>query len=104
MIQLYQTEMIFLHSFRLEFQSQKLALQCFKNHAKRGRMDCTIYKTWSWPIDVDVKNSFDYAVLGGSSKIAAILVTYPFQVCILIIGVKSLYNLIFSPLAGHGAL
>ncbi|XP_022775367.1 folate transporter 1, chloroplastic isoform X4 [Durio zibethinus] len=25
-------------------------------------------------------NSFDYAVLGGSSKIAAILVTYPFQV------------------------
>ncbi|KAH1113369.1 hypothetical protein J1N35_006747 [Gossypium stocksii] len=33
-----------------------------------------------------VKNSFDYAVLGGSSKIAAILVTYPFQVCILIIG------------------
>ncbi|TYH29141.1 hypothetical protein ES288_A02G200900v1 [Gossypium darwinii] len=28
---------------------------------------------------IDVKNSFDYAVLGGSSKIAAILVTYPFQ-------------------------
>ncbi|XVF59698.1 hypothetical protein PTKIN_Ptkin07bG0297000 [Pterospermum kingtungense] len=28
-------------------------------------------------------NSFDYAVLGGSSKIAAILVTYPFQVCVL---------------------
>ncbi|KAL1183648.1 hypothetical protein V6Z11_A02G196900 [Gossypium hirsutum] len=27
----------------------------------------------------DVKNSFDHAVLGGSSKIAAILVTYPFQ-------------------------
>ncbi|MBA0793773.1 hypothetical protein Gohar_018157 [Gossypium harknessii] len=25
--------------------------RCFKNHAKRGRMDCTIYKTWSWPID-----------------------------------------------------
>ncbi|KAL4388551.1 hypothetical protein GQ457_09G009890 [Hibiscus cannabinus] len=25
-------------------------------------------------------NSFDYAVLGGSSKIAAILITYPFQV------------------------
>ncbi|KAK8673250.1 hypothetical protein V6N13_111599 [Hibiscus sabdariffa] len=28
----------------------------------------------------DLLNSFDYAVLGGASKIAAILVTYPFQV------------------------
>ncbi|XVF17958.1 hypothetical protein REPUB_Repub10bG0169900 [Reevesia pubescens] len=47
-------------------------------------------------------NSYDYAVLGGSSKISAILVTYPFQVCfILIIGMKSLYIVIFSQLAGH---
>ncbi|XP_007046811.2 PREDICTED: folate transporter 1, chloroplastic isoform X1 [Theobroma cacao] len=30
--------------------------------------------------DSNLLNSFDYAVLGGSSKIAAILLTYPFQV------------------------
>ncbi|XP_065851223.1 folate transporter 1, chloroplastic isoform X2 [Euphorbia lathyris] len=30
--------------------------------------------------DIHVLNSFDYAVLGGSSKVAAMIVTYPFQV------------------------
>ncbi|OMO56963.1 Endoplasmic reticulum-adenine nucleotide transporter [Corchorus capsularis] len=35
--------------------------------------------------DSNLLNSFDYALLGGSSKIAAILLTYPFQVCILAI-------------------
>ncbi|XP_057530222.1 folate transporter 1, chloroplastic isoform X2 [Amaranthus tricolor] len=29
--------------------------------------------------DVDVLNSLDYSILGGSSKISAILITYPFQ-------------------------
>lgn len=36
------------------------------------------------------QNSVDYAVLGGSSKVAAIILTYPFQVGILISGVKLL--------------
>ncbi|MBA0628248.1 hypothetical protein Godav_023011, partial [Gossypium davidsonii] len=49
-------------------------------------------------------NSFDYALLGGSSKIAAILITYPFQVFIGISGVRPLYLFTFSELAGHGAL
>ncbi|KAE8718495.1 Folate transporter 1 [Hibiscus syriacus] len=47
-------------------------------------------------------NSFDYAVLGGSSKIAAILITYPFQVCIVTSGVKHLFIIIFSEFSGHG--
>ncbi|TYH78767.1 hypothetical protein ES332_D03G012400v1 [Gossypium tomentosum] len=43
-----------------------------------GSMPAFVYMYYV-PVNFDVKNSFDYAVLGGSSKIAAILVTYPFQ-------------------------
>ncbi|KAK8663960.1 hypothetical protein V6N13_083765 [Hibiscus sabdariffa] len=57
-----------------------------------GAIQFTTYEKLRW-VMVDYKakkqksesasnllNSFDYAVLGGSSKIAAILITYPFQV------------------------
>lgn len=41
--------------------------------AKQRKEDCK-------SADTDLLNSVDYAVLGGSSKIAAIILTYPFQV------------------------
>ncbi|TYI40987.1 hypothetical protein ES332_A02G202700v1 [Gossypium tomentosum] len=43
-----------------------------------GSMPAIVYMYYVL-VNFDVKNSFDHAVLGGSSKIAAILVTYPFQ-------------------------
>nr|TKS02272.1 hypothetical protein D5086_0000165310 [Populus alba] len=45
--------------------------------AKQRKEDCK-------SADTDLLNSVDYAVLGGSSKIAAIILTYPFQVGILV--------------------
>ncbi|KAJ6420160.1 hypothetical protein OIU84_030131 [Salix udensis] len=41
--------------------------------AKQRKEDCEI-------ADTQLLNSVDYAILGGSSKIAAIILTYPFQV------------------------
>uniref|UniRef100_A0A6N2LBE2 Uncharacterized protein n=1 Tax=Salix viminalis TaxID=40686 RepID=A0A6N2LBE2_SALVM len=41
--------------------------------AKQRKEDCKI-------ADSQLLNSVDYAILGGSSKIAAIILTYPFQV------------------------
>ncbi|CAK7334463.1 unnamed protein product [Dovyalis caffra] len=46
--------------------------------AKQRKEDCK-------SADADLLNSVDYAILGGSSKIAAIILTYPFQVAILVI-------------------
>ncbi|KAG6767885.1 hypothetical protein POTOM_026774 [Populus tomentosa] len=66
--------------------------------AKQRKEDCK-------SADTDLLNSVDYAVLGGSSKIAAIILTYPFQVIRSRLQLGILYTLsicdrscVFSPM------
>ncbi|KAF9678262.1 hypothetical protein SADUNF_Sadunf07G0016600 [Salix dunnii] len=61
--------------------------------AKQRKEDCE-------SADIQLLNSVDYAILGGSSKIAAIILTYPFQVGILVI--RSRLQVYLLLLKSHG--